>query len=115
MEFMKKLIFIAVAVAAMAAGMAGCSDGEKSGESKAAVNAGNGDVTALAKQAAEQIVNAPRGDTLAVQEAIMEARAQRSKLAIAGHTEAAEAYDKALHDHLMKLDAQLCNTIFANK
>lgn len=78
------------------------------------VNASNDEVVMMAQNAATLIAQCDHNDTLAMQTAVVEARAQRSALAIAGKRDAAETYDKALHDKLMELDPQVCNLIFAN-
>lgn len=71
------------------------------------------EITALAEAAADNIANSDRTDTLAIQSAIMEARAQHSAFVLTGNNNDAETYDNALRERLMKLDAQLCDTIFA--
>ncbi|MCQ2289170.1 MAG: hypothetical protein MJZ74_08740 [Muribaculaceae bacterium] len=108
---MKKAFFYIVTTAVLTLATTSCS-----GNKIVTGGVTGGDqVEALAKQAAEQIARCDRSDTLAIQAAIMEARAQRSALALAGHEDDAEDFDEALHDRLMELDAQLCNTIFATK
>ena len=103
------LIYVAVAVAM---GLAACSGGE---EKSVAETANTQEIVAMAQQAAQGIADSDRNDTLAIQNAIMEARAQRSALAIAGRKEAALAYDEALQARLHELDPQLCDLIFGTQ
>lgn len=85
------------------------------GEQKVPAEVANNDeIIAMAQDAASRIVACDQGDTLAIQTAVMEARAQRSTFAITGREDAAATYDKALHDKLQELNPQLCDIIFAN-
>ena len=90
-----------------------CSCGSDKATGNKAVDMGGDEIVAMAQAAAKQIASCDITDTLAVQTAIMEARAQHSEFSIAGDDEAATAYDAALKDELKKLNAQLCDTIFA--
>lgn len=84
-------------------------------QDNAAVPSSDNEIEVLARNAARLIVDADRNDTLAVQTAIMEARAQRSAFAISGNEDGAQTYDEALKDELMRLDPRLCDTIFASQ
>lgn len=78
-------------------------------------DASHDDIIAMAQVAANRIAACDQNDTLAMQTAVMDARAERSAFAIAGRKDATETYDKALHDKLQELNPQLCNTIFAKQ
>ncbi|WP_407404694.1 hypothetical protein [Sodaliphilus sp.] len=106
MKHLRFILILGVLVALAACG------GDKNVQS--IVSASNDEVVVMAQNAATVIAQCDHNDTLAIQTAVVDARAQRSALAIAGKREAAEAYDKALHDKLMELDPQVCNLIFAN-
>ncbi len=97
---------------AAAAMLASC--GSSDGASKVG-KASDDEIVAMANAAAERIANSDRNDTLAIQSAIMEARAERSTFAITGNNKAAEAYDEALHNKLTELDKALCDTLFPQK
>lgn len=104
---MKQLLLPAVVAMLLA------SCGGNSGSVNSVVPATEDDIVTLAKNAAQIIANTDRTDTFAVQTAIMDARAQRSALAIAGDEDGARAYDEALQNELRRLDSSLCDTIFA--
>lgn len=92
-------------------GACSCSHNEEQLE----VATGDAEITALAEEAAERIARSDHSDTLAMQEAIMYARAQRCTLVIAGDKDGAETFDNALRDRLKKLDTQLCDSIFGTQ
>lgn len=104
-----KRFFTYCAVAVM---LASCNSGDGNG---VVVVTGDDEIGQIASEAAERIVGCDRNDTLAMQNAIMEARAERSTFAISGNEDAATTYDEALHKRLEELDKDLCDTIFANK
>lgn len=90
-----------------------CSCGGSEQKTIVPINGSDDEIAAIAQAAAQRIVDCDRTDTLAIQEAIMAARAERSAFAIAGKEDGARTYDKALEEALRKLDPQLCDTIFA--
>lgn len=92
-------------------GACSCSHNEEKQEAAT----GDAEITAMAEEAAERIAHSDHSDTLAMQEAIMDARAKRSTLIIEGNKEGAEIFDNALHDRLKKLDTQLCDSIFGTQ
>ena len=101
---MKQILFYILLIT-----MCACSG---SNHEQAHMVSNEAEITALAEGAAERIAYSDHSDTLAMQEAIMDARAQHSALVIAGNKDGAKTYDEALRNRLMKLDAQLCDSIF---
>lgn len=107
-NLMRRLFLYCVAIVALAS----CGGGDGNG---VVVVTGDDEIGQIACEAAERIAGCDRKDTLAMQNAIMEARAERSTFAISGNDKAALTYDEALRKRLGELDKNLCDTIFANK
>ncbi|MBR1804720.1 MAG: hypothetical protein IJ775_07470 [Muribaculaceae bacterium] len=70
------------------------------------------DAEQLAIAAAGAIALSDSTDTLAIQRAIVDAYATRSKMVLEGNEQAAEAFDQALQKELQRLNAALANEIF---
>ncbi|MBP5560596.1 MAG: hypothetical protein J6X70_02185 [Muribaculaceae bacterium] len=98
---MKKLLFILGIAVAMAA----CGSGE--GQSPRSDEAREEGLAA-----ATRLVNTDHSDTLAMQEAILDARATASKYMILDDTVALKVFDEAFHEYLKEKDPQLANEIF---
>ena len=101
MNTMKKLLLIPIVALAMAA----CGAGE--GQSPRGDEAREEGVAA-----ATRLVNTDHSDTLAMQEAILDARATASKYMILDDTVALKVFDEAFHECLKEKDPKLANEIF---
>ncbi len=88
---------------------AGCGGGEQPRSTQAAVADRQG------AEAAARLVAVDHGDTLALQRAILDARARADSFAIAGDTVATAAFDAAFENYLKEHDAALHAAIFNSK
>ena len=98
---MKKLLLIPIIALAMAACGSGEGQSPRSDEARK-----EGEAAAL------RLVNTNHSDTLAMQEAILDARATASKYMILDDTVALKVFDEAFHECLKEKDPQLDSEIF---
>lgn len=87
--------------------LASCSGGDKNAQNNGAASAHD---QALA--AAKAIVNVDHTDTLALQQAIVDAVATRSQFQIAGDNNAVEEFNKTLKNYLQQNDPETADAIF---
>ena len=97
--------------------MAGCSCGrsDESAEQVLVDSIANVNVKQaeqLAREAASAIAVSDTTDTLAMQRAIIDAYATRSKMALDGNERAAQAFDEVLEKELKRLNPDLAVEIF---
>lgn len=70
------------------------------------------DVAAQAAEAARAVAATDHSDTLALQSAIVDARAMHDRYLLTGNPEAAEQFEQAFADSLRVYDPQIANEIF---
>lgn len=71
--------------------------------------------TQVATKMAKQLVETDHNDTLAMQNCILEAKAQQAEFQAARDTAAINSYNRAYKKYLMKNDPQLAKEIFVER
>lgn len=71
--------------------------------------------TQVATKMAKQLVETDHNDTLAMQNCILEAKAQQAEFQAARDTAAINSYNRAYKQYLMKNDPQLAKEIFVER
>ena len=93
---------------ALLAALTACS-GEKAQE---ALPTGHDEVAAMAGRAARQVMAADHTDTLALQQAIVAARAECDAYRLTGEPDCADVYQQAFIDSLRQCDPAVAREVF---
>ena len=99
----RRLAYLLLALCALA-----CS----SGNSDDCQVADPDDAVARGHEAAWMVTHADRNDTIALQRAILDARATHDEYVLTGHEDAAQDFEQAFIDSLRRADPQLAQEIF---
>ena len=97
-------IMLAMAVAA-------CSGGQDNEQQVADPD----DAVVRGHEAAWTVAHTDRTDTIALQRAILDARATHDEYVLVGEEDAAHDFEQAFIDSLRRVDAQLAQEIFGNQ
>ncbi|MGN1245149.1 MAG: hypothetical protein ACI4UN_00810 [Muribaculaceae bacterium] len=100
---LRSLLYILVACSA-ALGLAGCGGGS-------ATSTRAPEARSRAVEAAAKLIATSHTDTMAMQHAILDAKAIQSEYILAGDTAAVHAFDKAFSEKLLNDDPQLADAV----
>lgn len=102
---MRHLLYLPVLLAA-AALVSGCGGGSSATSTRAA------EARARAIEAAARLIATSHTDTMAMQHAILDAKAMQSEYILAGDTAAVRAFDEAFREKIGTEDPDLASAVF---
>ena len=102
---MRHLLYLPVVLAA-AALVSGCGGGSSATSTRAA------EARTRAIEAAARLIATSHTDTMAMQHAILDAKAMQSEYILAGDTAAVRAFDEAFREKIGNEDPDLASAVF---
>lgn len=102
---MRHLLYLPALLAA-AALMSGCGGGSSATSTRAA------EARTRAIEAAARLIATSQTDTMAMQHAILDAKAMQSEYILAGDTAAVRAFDEAFREKIGNEDPDLASAVF---